>query len=217
FFQAEDGIRDFHVTGVQTCALPICPPGRRGARRQSVRPKPRGRRRRVRRAPPRRARRGNGVKAAISGRVPMTTSRQVDSMIARTCIAVIALVLLGGCAVRIGGPGPVEYRTVALSTGHGTAPDEVARWIRDANANVVLLSAAADSAWFDAVARQTRMTLSGPGRAGASSLAFLAHEALGDTTVALNLASGDEIVIHDALYRIDKHRYLDLIALRVDP
>src|SRR5690606_40788066 len=25
-FQAEDGIRDFHVTGVQTCALPIsCP------------------------------------------------------------------------------------------------------------------------------------------------------------------------------------------------
>src|SRR5690606_4480188 len=27
FYQAEDGIRDFHVTGVQTCALPIsCPP-----------------------------------------------------------------------------------------------------------------------------------------------------------------------------------------------
>src|SRR2546430_13757106 len=28
FFQAEDGIRDLTVTGVQTCALPIC--GRRG-------------------------------------------------------------------------------------------------------------------------------------------------------------------------------------------
>src|SRR5690606_40425609 len=26
FFQAEDGIRDFHVTGVQTCALPIGAP-----------------------------------------------------------------------------------------------------------------------------------------------------------------------------------------------
>src|SRR5690606_40003560 len=25
FFQAEDGIRDFHVTGVQTCALPLSP------------------------------------------------------------------------------------------------------------------------------------------------------------------------------------------------
>src|SRR5690606_24418167 len=27
FFQAEDGIRDFHVTGVQTCALPILQSG----------------------------------------------------------------------------------------------------------------------------------------------------------------------------------------------
>src|SRR6266853_4260950 len=26
FFQAEDGIRDLTVTGVQTCALPICRP-----------------------------------------------------------------------------------------------------------------------------------------------------------------------------------------------
>src|SRR5690349_23738264 len=29
FFQAEDGIRDLYVTGVQTCALPICPASRR--------------------------------------------------------------------------------------------------------------------------------------------------------------------------------------------
>src|SRR5437763_16442564 len=31
FFQAEDGIRDTSVTGVQTCALPISPSGRREA------------------------------------------------------------------------------------------------------------------------------------------------------------------------------------------
>src|SRR5256885_10202624 len=30
FFQAEDGIRDYKVTGVQTCALPICARGRHG-------------------------------------------------------------------------------------------------------------------------------------------------------------------------------------------
>src|SRR5690606_39717364 len=30
-FQAEDGIRDFHVTGVQTCALPIFHASRGGA------------------------------------------------------------------------------------------------------------------------------------------------------------------------------------------
>src|SRR5215471_10530872 len=35
FFQAEDGIRDLYVTGVQTCALPIWPRGTwRGSRRR---------------------------------------------------------------------------------------------------------------------------------------------------------------------------------------
>src|ERR1022692_4533603 len=40
FFQAEDGIRDYKVTGVQTCALPICwnefrrKNGRRSARQR---------------------------------------------------------------------------------------------------------------------------------------------------------------------------------------
>src|SRR5699024_12057429 len=32
FFQAEDGIRDRNVTGVQTCALPILAKGGRGGR-----------------------------------------------------------------------------------------------------------------------------------------------------------------------------------------
>src|SRR2546430_6344764 len=47
FFQAEDGIRDLTVTGVQTCALPICPvPGAqtttRAGRRRSTPPEGRG-------------------------------------------------------------------------------------------------------------------------------------------------------------------------------
>src|SRR5437667_11188682 len=37
FFQAEDGIRDRDVTGVQTCALPICyVPTRRAARERAL-------------------------------------------------------------------------------------------------------------------------------------------------------------------------------------
>src|SRR5690606_41875739 len=39
FFQAEDGIRDFHVTGVQTCALPICARAS-GRRRDAPRARP---------------------------------------------------------------------------------------------------------------------------------------------------------------------------------
>src|ERR1039457_6673526 len=38
FFQAEDGIRDYKVTGVQTCALPICSlnhPTKRGRVKQT--------------------------------------------------------------------------------------------------------------------------------------------------------------------------------------
>src|SRR5699024_12097988 len=37
FFQAEDGIRDRNVTGVQTCALPILATGEIEVRAQSVR------------------------------------------------------------------------------------------------------------------------------------------------------------------------------------
>src|SRR5215217_2276527 len=39
-FQAEDGIRDFGVTGVQTCALPISTTRRRSARRRACRSAP---------------------------------------------------------------------------------------------------------------------------------------------------------------------------------
>src|SRR5687768_18239544 len=66
FFQAEDGIRDVAVTGVQTCALPICsrPGTRRPARSDAVsnasssagRPTPPARRRRSTRSRPSRMR-----------------------------------------------------------------------------------------------------------------------------------------------------------------
>src|SRR2546429_2210878 len=36
FFQAEDGIRDVAVTGVQTCALPISAPAQSGQGRRST-------------------------------------------------------------------------------------------------------------------------------------------------------------------------------------
>jgi hypothetical protein len=133
----------------------------------------------------------------------------------RIMIPALALILLGGCAVRLGGPGPVQYRTVALSAGEGTLPAQVAAFIRQAEANLVLLAAPGDSAWFAEVARESRLTLSGPGDAGGISLGFLAAAPLGDTTIALPLMGGGSIVVHDALYKVDKHRYLDLLALRV--
>src|SRR6266498_4372635 len=78
FFQAEDGIRDADVTGVQTCALPILGLGRRGRllvpartlrrhaepRRQADRP---GRDRVGRRWAPRSGR-GGGDRRAAQGK-----------------------------------------------------------------------------------------------------------------------------------------------------
>src|SRR5205807_5371126 len=40
FFQAEDGIRDYKVTGVQTCALPIWLPSKYGSWNEMARPVP---------------------------------------------------------------------------------------------------------------------------------------------------------------------------------
>src|SRR5688500_20035939 len=45
FFQAEDGIRDYKVTGVQTCALPISLDRPPRAERRQRRPRRGGRRR----------------------------------------------------------------------------------------------------------------------------------------------------------------------------
>lgn len=130
-------------------------------------------------------------------------------------VACALAILVVGCAVRLGGPKPVEYRTLAFSVGEGAGPAEVAQWIRSADANLVLLAAAADSAWFSEVAKQANLKLSGPGSAGSVSFAFLAGEPVGDTTIALPLPDGGSIGVHDALYRVDKERLLDLLAVQI--
>ncbi len=129
---------------------------------------------------------------------------------------VIAIILaVAGCAVRLGGPKPVEYRTLAFSVSPEAGVDEVAGWIRRADANLVLLAAEADSAWFGEVARRAKLDLSGPGSAGSIAFGFLATEPVGDTTIVLPLEGGGEITVHDALYKVDDARYLDLLAVRV--
>src|SRR5205085_5955727 len=61
FFQAEDGIRDLTVTGVQTCALPIYRPDGRVLPGRQAGPNPLDPRRRA-------ARRGQPAAAAQAGR-----------------------------------------------------------------------------------------------------------------------------------------------------
>src|SRR2546429_3024525 len=82
FFQAEDGIRDVAVTGVQTCALPICPAkGQGGGRGRGARGRPPGSSPRGR--PPSRnpeiphQLRSAGAQPLQGGRLPRSEERRV--------------------------------------------------------------------------------------------------------------------------------------------
>src|SRR2546426_9940971 len=77
FFQAEDGIRDYKVTGVQTCALPIYP-GRARRSEHPPRPQTRASRRGARDPPAGRPRPGAPRGAGDGGRPPPVPVPAVD-------------------------------------------------------------------------------------------------------------------------------------------
>lgn len=134
-------------------------------------------------------------------------------------VAAVALSASAACAVRLGGPSPVEYRTLAITAAPAETPAAVATRITDAGANIVLLTAARDTAWFESVAEAAGYELSGPSTTSASGLAFLTRdlELLGDTSIIMTAEGGSRIHMHDALYEIDERRLIDLMIVRADP
>jgi hypothetical protein len=124
-------------------------------------------------------------------------------------------ITLAGCAVRLGGPAPESYTAVALVDAAGEAA-AVAGTLQQAGADLVLLSAQRDSAWFAQVAQQTGLTLSGPGRTGSTGLALLSRlEVLGDTALALPVADSGRLHVMDALYEVDESRHLDMMLMEI--
>lgn len=135
----------------------------------------------------------------------------------RSAITIIITLFLTACAVRLGGPAPEEYNALTFAAAAGETAEQAAARIRDAQAELVLVSAQRDTSWFEAVAQQSGLTLSGPGRTGPSALAFYADlEILGDTSLVLSVPEGGRIHMHDALYKIDDDRHLDLMMVRLD-
>src|SRR6266700_5881747 len=106
FFQAEDGIRDFHVTGVQTCALPIswwaAPPRR----------PPRGRRCTTRCWRPRRT-----PEKTRSCSPPSSVTRGKAAMLNRSttwAVALLAATFGAGVVIGVGGRAMwVRYASAA--------------------------------------------------------------------------------------------------------
>lgn len=124
-------------------------------------------------------------------------------------------VALTACAVRLGGPSPEEYRTMAYDAT-GVAAEDAGRFIREAGADIVLLTAEQDSAWFARVAAEAGLALSGPGRTEPMGKAFLTNlEILGDTSIVLGVADGSRMHMHDALYEIEENRHIDLMLIGI--
>jgi hypothetical protein len=129
-------------------------------------------------------------------------------------VILAATVATAACAVRLGGPSPQEYRTLAMGAGPSATSAEVAQIVRDAGANVVLLAAEQDTAWFTAVSNETGLALSGPGTTERTAKAFLTNlKVLGDTSIVLGIADGSRMHMHDALYEIEENRHLDLMLV----
>lgn len=131
-------------------------------------------------------------------------------------LAAVVGVVLAGCAVRLGGPSPERYVAVAARAGGEDAAATAAR-LQGNGAELVLLTADRDSAWFAEVAQRMDLKLSGPGRTGPAGMAFLTPmEPVGDTSLVLEVPGGGRIHMHDALYEIDEDRHIDLMLIRIE-
>ncbi|HUP88601.1 MAG TPA: hypothetical protein VM100_04600 [Longimicrobiales bacterium] len=133
----------------------------------------------------------------------------------RVWVIAAAVATMGGCAVRMGGPSPVGEDALILRITNETA-DQIATMLKQDGVEFAILSGSRDSAFYADVATRAGMKSTRPGRAGTTTFAFLGPQALGDTTLSLKVQGGGEIRIHDALYRIDKERRLDLMAVHFE-
>lgn len=129
---------------------------------------------------------------------------------------VVTFLALGAaaCATTMGGPEDVGLSAVAYRAAPGTSPAAVAATLANDGAEVALVIAPGDSAWFAALAEAAGLHLSGPARAGDLGLALLAMEPLGDTVIDLRY-DGGTIPMVDALYDLADEHYLDMMAIRV--
>jgi hypothetical protein len=134
----------------------------------------------------------------------------------RPFISLLAAATVSACAVRLGGSSPEEYTAMAIEAPANATSAEVADVITGAGANLVLLTADRDSAWFGDVATRTGLALSGPGQTETPAKAFLSNlEILGDTSIVLGVADGSRMHMHDALYQIEEGRLIDLMLIGV--
>lgn len=138
----------------------------------------------------------------------------------RTAALLLMLAIaVSACAVRLGGPSPEEYDVATLFEVRNADADAVVERITESGAEIVLLAGERqDSAWFTYIAAHARLQLSGPGATTGRGYAFMttpALEILGDTSLVVPVEGGGSVHMHDALYRIDESRLIDMMLVRL--
>ena len=121
-----------------------------------------------------------------------------------------------GCGVHLSGPPPVPQDAMALRVAPDATAEQVATLLTQQGAEIAILASTHDSTWYADVAKRANLKSTRTANTGTTTFAFLGAQALGDTTLSLKVKGGGELKVHDALYRIDKQRRLDLMAIKMD-
>jgi hypothetical protein len=133
-----------------------------------------------------------------------------------TAFVILFAVIITGCAVRLGGPSPVQRDTLAWRVPGNTTADELGARLRTGGYEFAMLATSRDSAFLATAATRAGLQMTRPGRIGESSYVFFGPKAIGDTTHSVPVPTGGHVRLHDALFQIDKNRRVDLIIARFD-
>ena len=129
---------------------------------------------------------------------------------------VLVTIVITGCAVRMGGPGPLRRDAVAWRVPANFDADTLGARVQSGGYEFALIATPRDSAYLARAAWRAGLQMTRPGRIGDTNYVFFGPKAIGDTTHAVPVSSGGHVRLHDALFEMEKNRRVDLILARFD-
>jgi hypothetical protein len=130
-------------------------------------------------------------------------------------MAGLALVA-AGCATGLVGGDPIQRDALALRVPENMTAEALGARIQQGGYEFAMISTTQDSAFLAAAATRAALQMTRPGRIGNATYTFFGPKPIGDTTHTVMVQGGGQVRLHDALYRIDKNRVLDLLVARFD-
>jgi hypothetical protein len=111
---------------------------------------------------------------------------------------------------------PVPRDAIVLRVPASMTAEDFGTRLQQGGYEFAMLATPRDSAWLAAAATRAGLQMTRPGRVGETTYVFFGPKAVGDTTHTVTVPNGGRVRLHDALFRVDKNRNLDLIIARFD-